>query len=186
MRTALVLALVVAAAIALGGCQEDVQRAVSRPEPAVDAEVVTAADRELMRALATFARSPTDSTWRRLRLARRVKLGLGRRLIVERAARELRDPAAWMIKVEDLFRARVGPFSALRLLANNRDARRVSVGAHPHCASPPKPPPQQVIALRRVSVQPKNSNSCLSWFSVDAFVGDDGRLRAITLDLWEP
>jgi hypothetical protein len=185
MRTALVLALV-AAAIALAGCQGDVQRAVSRPEPAVDSEAVTTADRELMRALATFAQSPTDSNWRRLRLAPRVELGLGRRLIVERTTRELRDPAAWTIKVEGFFRARVGPFSALPLLANNRDALSVAVGAHPHCASPPKPPPQQVIALRRVSVEPKNLNSCLSWFSVDAFVDDDGRVRAITLDLWEP
>ena len=182
---ALRLALVVAVAVVLGGCQEDGQRAVSRPERTPKGEAVTAADRELMRALAKFARSPTESSWRRLRLAPRVDIGLERRLVAERGARELRDPAAWRINAES-FRASVGPFSALRLLADNRRPVRVSVGPHRHCASPPKPPPQRVEALRRVSVQPRSPDSCLSWFSVDAFVGDDGRVHAITLDLWEP
>ena len=179
-------ALVAAVAVALGGGQATVQRALSSPEPSPYAEAVIAADRDLMRALATFARSPTDSNWRRLRLAPSVEIGLGRQLIVKRAARELRDPTAWRIKVNEYFRAHVGPFSALRLLANNRHALRVSVGEHPHCASPPTPPPQQAVALRRVSLQPSGGYSCLSWFSVDAFVGNDGRVRAITLDLWEP
>jgi hypothetical protein len=50
------------------------------------------------------------------------------------------------------------------------------------------PPPPDVAALRRVSVQPAPSSieSCIDWFAVDFFVRDDGTIAAITLDLGEP
>ena len=105
---------------------------------------------------------------------------------MQRSASELRDPEAWKINV-GYFRAYDGPFSALRLLTDERGVPlQVSLGPHPHCVSPPVPPPQRVAALRRVSVQPSNAETCLLWFSVDAFVDDLGEVRAVTLDAWEP
>ncbi|OGO73385.1 MAG: hypothetical protein A3G84_05105 [Chloroflexi bacterium RIFCSPLOWO2_12_FULL_71_12] len=87
----------------------------------------------------------------------------------------------------DHFRGRSGPFSALELLAR-REPTTVWVGPHPHCASPPAPPPTDFASLRRVSVQPSQprDDTCLSWWTVDLFVSVDGRVAAVTLDLWDP
>lgn len=64
----------------------------------------------------------------------------------------------------------------------------VSVGPHPHCASPPVPAPAEVASLRRVSVQPspESGDSCLSWWTVDLFLTPEGEVAAVTLDIWEP
>jgi hypothetical protein len=48
------------------------------------------------------------------------------------------------------------------------------------------PPPIQVADLRRVSVQPRDTESCLQWWTVDLFLTPDGKVAAVTLDLWEP
>lgn len=111
-------------------------------------------------------------------------LGLADRLIVRRSAEELADAKVWRLRAE-LFRAYVGPFSALDLLVDS-GPRVVSVGSHPHCASPPMPPPAKVAHLRRVSVQPEDTESCLQWFTVDLFMNPGGMIAAVTLDLWEP
>jgi hypothetical protein len=84
-----------------------------------------------------------------------------------------------------IFRAYVGPFSALELIADDR--RLVfRAGVHRHCVSPPVPPPRAVASLRRLSIQPRRFDSCLGWFTVDAFVTDSGEIEAITLDASEP
>jgi hypothetical protein len=145
---------------------------------------VTAADRALMARLVAFARNPSDRTWVRVPFAQRVGLGIGRRLRRTSAASELVDPAAWFVP-SGTFRGYVGPFSPLDLL-RRRGRLAVSVGPHPHCASPPVPAPRQLASLRRVSVGPRSVASCLRWFTVDAFVNESGRIAAITLDLWEP
>jgi len=45
----------------------------------------------------------------------------------------------------------------------------------------------QVVAdLRRVSVLPRDMESCLQWWTVDLFLTLDGKIAAVTLDLWEP
>ncbi len=119
-------------------------------------------------------------------LAGSVDLGLGRRLVLERSAAELRDPEAWKIHVKS-FRAYGGPFSALPLMAEERGPLRVSVGPHRHCAAPRViPPPRGVETLRRVSVQPQRMESCLQWWSVDVYVDGVGEVHAVTLDAWEP
>ena len=138
-----------------------------------------------MRAFVAFARTRTDAHWRKLPLSRSVGLGLGRRLVLERSATELRDPRAWKIHVSS-FRAYGGPFSALRLMAEERGPLQVSVGPHAHCASPPVPPPRRVATLRRVSVQPLRMESCLQWWTVDVYVDGVGKVHAVTLDAWEP
>jgi hypothetical protein len=139
-----------------------------------------------LRALVAFARKPSDATWSRVPFADEVRLGLGPQLLERRSAVELRDPSAWKLNPPaGDFRAAVGPFSALSLLAEG-DPLRFSVGPHPHCASPPMRPPREVAELARVSVQPRRVGSCLQWFTVDAFVTPEGEIAAVTLDLWEP
>jgi hypothetical protein len=99
---------------------------------------------------------------------------------------DLRSPIAWEIDVE-LFRAYVGPFSALMLL-EQADDYAVRVGPHPHCASPPQPSPVGLEDHTRTSIQPSDDSldSCLDWWTVDFFVGPSGSVDAITMDLWEP
>jgi hypothetical protein len=79
-----------------------------------------------------------------------------------------------------------GPFSALRTIAGERTRLTIGVGSHPRCASPPGPGPRKVASLTRISVQPFRVESCLQWWSVDLYVTHDHRVRAVTLDLWEP
>jgi hypothetical protein len=139
----------------------------------------------ILSALVDFARRPTPAAWRSVPLADEVRLGLADHLMVRRSARQLREPQAWVLRTPKLFRAYVGPFSALQPLAERRPVR-FTVGPHRHCVSPPVPPPRAVASLTRISVQPASIESCLQWFSVDAFVTVEGELSAITLDLWEP
>ncbi len=146
----------------------------------------TATDREIVRSLVAFARSPADATWRAVPFARKVDLGLANRLFVRRSAAELRNPAAWLIDVRS-FRGGTRPFSAVSLIDENAHGRlALSVGPHRHCVSPPVPPPRRVAALRRVSLQPKQVESCLQWWTVDLYLTGGGKVRAVTLDLWEP
>ncbi len=46
-------------------------------------------------------------------------------------------------------------------------------------------PPAGHATNRRVSIQPASAQSCLQWWTVDLFLGEDGRVEAITLDLYE-
>lgn len=146
----------------------------------------TAGDEELVGHFLQFAASPGPETFARLPLADQVALGLGGDLRAVRNQSELADPDAWVLDL-DLFRARVGRASALELAADAGDTV-VSVGDHPHCASPPQPVPTEVADLRHISVQPRpdSIDSCLAWWTVDLFVTVDGEIAAVTIDLWEP
>jgi hypothetical protein len=104
--------------------------------------------------------------------------------MTERASLDLLHRAAWVLSA-DPFRGQVGPFSALELLGRNVPTT-ISVGPHPHCASAPMPPPTDLVGSRRVSIQPKDIDTCLLWWTVDLFVSSTGRSEAVTLDLWEP
>jgi len=48
------------------------------------------------------------------------------------------------------------------------------------------PPPDQVAVLRRISIQPTGTDSCLEWWTVDLFLTDIGSIAAVTIDVWEP
>jgi hypothetical protein len=98
VRTALALALAVAVTALVSACQSGLLSWMHAPSQAGDdRDALAPDDRELMRSFVAFARSPTDAAWRKLRLAPTVHLGLGPRLVVQRSARELRDPEAWKI-----------------------------------------------------------------------------------------
>jgi hypothetical protein len=122
-----------------------------------------------------------------------VWLGLGESLMVRRSRDELADRGAWRLD-GDGFRGRAGPFSALELIAGTEvfpdgpeiGLMNLSVGPHPRCASPPAKPPDGLDDPRQLSLQPIEMRSCLDWWSVDLFIGPDGELVAVTLDLFEP
>jgi hypothetical protein len=151
---------------------------------AVPRGMPTAADERLIGAIVAFARAPSAGTLAAVPFADRVRLGLSDRLMTERASRDLLRPDAWVLE-QVAFRGHVGPYSALDVLAKSGPTV-VSVGPHPHCASPPVPPPVDFAASRRVSVQPTGIDTCLLWWTVDLFVSPTGRIEAVTLDLWDP
>ena len=164
--------------VILAGCtgDESVQRTTTtRPDP----------QRSAMQALIAFARAPSDGTWAAVPFATTVDLGLGDSIRTRRSAKDLRNPGTWLVNL-DLFRARSGMTSALELIAAEQGALRVTKGPHPHCVSPPVPAPRQVAGLRRVAAQPRDWDSCLAWWTVDAFVNEDGEIEAVTFDLYEP
>ena len=172
--------------------------ATAEPRPGLvvapgQADAPTVEEMAMLEALVLFARSPATRTLETVPLDDSIWLGLADQLIVRRTPEELADPRAWGLEASG-FRAYVGPFSALGLLANwtsipegppIREAS-VQVGPYRHCASPPVPAPAEVAELRRLSVQPTGIDSCLMWWTVDLFIGPGGTIEAITLDLWEP
>lgn len=134
-----------------------------------------------------FASKPNAKNFAALPLAPNVQLGLGPDIIATRPAAQLASREGWKLEIDGYFRAGVGPFSALDILDKATDAQ-VTIGEHPHCASPPIPPPDEVRGLERISVQPPKGayTSCNQWYTVDFFVNDDGQVQAITMDLYEP
>ncbi len=157
-----------------------------------------ASDAELIRNFVAFAADPSKKSAADVPFARTIDLGLGRDIRTTLGSSTLHDADSWSLPAR-VFRAYTGPFSALTLL--NTHARKagsdavgsdgafeVSVGAHPHCASPPEAAPKGLESLRRVSVQPaeRSIDSCLSWFTVDLFLDRDRSITTVTLDLWEP
>ncbi len=144
----------------------------------------TADDLALVEAFVVFARAGGGDVASLPIAAEGLSLGLATELLVDRTASELSDPDAWVVDLEP-FRARVGPYSALELLAEDRPTD-ILIGPHNHCAAVPVAPPDEVAELRRVSVFPVDAASCIEWWTVDFFVDADGTVAAITLDLWEP
>ena len=138
-----------------------------------------------------FALDPSPATAAEVPFAAGgVSIGLGPDLLDQVPVDQLADPDSWVLEPE-VFRAYVPPFSALATVGRRPDSAgqsQVSVGPHPHCASPPQPHPIEVAELRRVSFQPAEGSidSCLMWFTVDLFVNGDGEVVAVTLDIWEP
>jgi len=187
---------------------------LAAPSPAATADVprlgeavrlyagadVGAADVAVMQRFVMFAADPTPEGAQLLGLATTgVRLGLGPRLVQDLDIATAGDPAAWSIPSQ-AFRAHIGPYSALAVVRQQVEGAdadptrwpssdlQVSVGDHPHCASPPVPAPEGLDGRRRVSVQPGEGSitSCLDWFTVDLFLDDDDAIVAVTLDIWEP
>lgn len=155
------------------------------PEQDVDPNEVTTEDESLIADLLRLADSFNEQNLATMPFGEEVALGLGDQLHASRSLPELVDPGGWSIDVAD-FRGYAGPFSALDV-ARDAGATVVSVGDYDRCVAPPTSAPEEVAALRRVSVQPVlgAQESCLRWWSVDLFL-DDGRIVAVTLDLYGP
>jgi hypothetical protein len=142
---------------------------------------LTDADRAIADAFQAFAAGGTSDD---LPVGDTLQIGLADEIIATLTPDEFEDRLAWELEKE-AFRAWVGPFSALELLADDRPIDYL-LGPHNHCASPPVPAPDGLADLRRVSVFPTDATSCLEWWTVDFFVTADGTVAAVTMDLWEP
>ena len=139
----------------------------------------------LISGMRELAKDPSAEAVRRLPFAETVRLGLGGTLVKEVDAERLVNRSTWDVAVTPEFAWQTNPtLSALEHLTDPRAHTAVS-GAHPHCAGPPRPAPEPLAGHSRVSSQPSNPESCLSWYTVDLFLSD-GMIKAITLDLWEP
>lgn len=157
---------------------------VRRAGAAPGSDEVGPSDRELADTFVEFASAPVSMTIPPL--APTVRIGLGADL-QERAASALSDPDAWVIEADH--QAFVGSSSALRTIADfgKPDSLRISIGDQPRCAGPASPI-AALDGLRKISIEPTAAaiDSCLYWFSVGLYVDGEGRISAVTLDLWEP
>lgn len=113
-----------------------------------------------------------------------VVLGLGEAVQKTVPGDELPDPDVWVF--DEPFAGRTPPFSALDTLRRADGDYTIRVGPHPHCAGTPIEPPAALAGLRQISIQPTDVATCIDWFAVDLFVDDQGHLRGVVLDLWEP
>lgn len=123
-------------------------------------------------------------------------LGLGEEAGVFRTASQLQERSGWELRKPRYFRALVGPFSALDVLrrqaeearAAGRDAFIVTDYDFGRCASASIPAPAEMKRYRRISIRPEPAtyDSCLQWFAVDLYVDDEGKVRGVTLDVYEP
>ncbi len=139
---------------------------------------------ELAFALSDFA-DGGDGTFDELMLADEVVLALGSDVAARRSRDDLAERSAWSVADAD-FRAYTGPFD---ILSRAGGPVTVGFGVHDRCASPlPAPAPPELVQLQRVWLKPAEGSidSCLQWSSVDLFVDDAGRIRGVSLDLWEP
>lgn len=119
-------------------------------------------------------------------LAESVDFGLGSEIVASIQSSDLDDRSAWIIDVPD-FAGHAGPFDLLAQVAR-LTAFTVSVGPVDQCADDNWPAPPGYEEHLRITVQPiaiRNS-TCLTWFGLQAFVGESQQVEAITLDLWEP
>jgi hypothetical protein len=170
---------------------------LARWQAAIDGgeDPVTVQDEQLAEALHIFALDPSDANLTRIPFADEVGLGLGSEVItnvpldhtVEGKA-DLSDPETWRLDVPH-FRGYVGPFAALDYLKHSDPSEwELSTGPHPSCIGPDVEPSPELAGYRQLSIQLADDmyTSCLSWWSVDVFMDEAGRIHAVTLDLYEP
>jgi hypothetical protein len=139
-------------------------------------------DVALVEAFVAFAQSPAPDSASKLPFADAVALGLGSDIQTTISNSELGDPASWVLDTEE-FRAYAGPFSALELV---KQPVKILLGQHARCVGAPVAAPSGFAEALRISVQPEVATSCLEWWTVDLFLGDDGTIGAVTLDLYGP
>jgi hypothetical protein len=146
---------------------------------------LTTPEQVLLDAFVAFARNPSDTTAAAVSWAEEVALHLGNQPAQATFAPGNATGPVWSLDAV-AYRAQVGPFDARELIAQTTFPLAFSAGPHPHCASPPVPAPDGLTDLRRLSIQPTGMSTCLEWFTVDLFVNNEGRVEAVSLDLWEP
>lgn len=174
----------------------------TEPETSSDPPAPRRADLKLAHRFEAFAIEPTRRAATTVPFAPNIALGLGPDVLRTLNRSELGQRSRWRLNPKSgYFRAVAGPFSAIDLIERHvleagapprpgglADLFDISIGPHPHCASPPMPAPTGLRRLRRVSLQPNvgTFDGCLSWFTVDLFVDTTGHVNAVTVDVWEP
>lgn len=151
-----------------------------------------------MEPFTAFLLNPSVAAAAAVPFADTVRLGLGPTLYQRVPRGDLANPDRWRITPPDnLFRASVGPFSALATArafldrpgapTDPREAFAVAGGPHTNCFGNASPAPESLASADRISLTPAEGtiDSCIQWFSVDAFLVD-GAIVAVTLDIGEP
>lgn len=150
-------------------------------ERPVAADPIDAANR-----LVAFARNPTPENFAEMPFAApnaNVRLALGAEVIKQMPSEMLADPVNWRMDVDE-FAGFSGPFSVLKSLQwRTLDVKR---GEHKRCANPPTPPPVDFAGVTQVAIQPDGIDSCIDWFAVDLYLGEDNSIIAVRLDLFGP
>lgn len=118
-----------------------------------------------------------------LPLAATVRLGLHNELEIERTPEQLADVESWIVPRSE-YAGFSGPFNILDPIRRGRTLN-ITEGPQPHCAGPPLDPPLGLEDAMLVSGQPKESDSCIDWFSVNLWM-QNGEVTAITLELFGP
>lgn len=118
-----------------------------------------------------------------LPLAATVQLGLHNSLEIERTPDELADVESWIVPRSE-YAGFSGPFNVLDPIRRGRTLN-ITEGPQPHCAGPPLDPPPGLEDAMLVSGQPKQSDSCIDWFSLNVWM-QNGEVTAITLELFGP
>lgn len=112
-----------------------------------------------------------------------VQFGINNRVLYQKTPEQLRDAIDWVIPLES-YGGYEGPFSLPGFLES---AQALTVGPHNHCAGSPLAPPEQLEKnLIQLSAQPRQTSSCLQWFSVDFWMREDFTIEAVMLNIWEP
>lgn len=172
-----------AVAVLIVACATSAPHPSDEAPPPLDAEAIATAFMQ-------FAVAPDDASFEGLSLAPEVSLALGGDVRVGRSFAELLDPNAWLVDAgPEGFRERLGPFSALDVVAEG-GAVTATAGRHAGCAASdePPPPPRGLADLRVVSIQPDRDEviACMQWWAVDLFLTDEGLLAGVDLDLGAP
>lgn len=118
-----------------------------------------------------------------LALAEMVQIGLHNQLEVDRTAAELANSDSWVVPRSE-YAGFSGPFNLLDPVRQGRTLE-ITEGPQPHCAGPPLDPPIGLEDAMRVSGQPKQSDSCIDWFSLNVWLRG-GEVVAVTLELFGP
>lgn len=118
-----------------------------------------------------------------------ISLGLGNKLVRTISPTESTRDAAWVLAL-DGYAQRDGTVSALKLLRQNADNRHIETDASMDEICPDDDPGEAPSALTgggtRVSIQPRRSNICLNWWSVDLYINDVGQVVGVNVSLGSP
>lgn len=116
-----------------------------------------------------------------------VGLYLGNRLIETVAAASLADPRAWRIcPPEGAYAAFVCPFSARDHLRGWPGRLTLTAAAAAHSCAHSATAPPGWRALRRVTITPDENLDCTSYWAVELYVDDRGRIASVNLVRSEP
>ena len=115
-----------------------------------------------------------------------ISLGLGGRLVKTITTEESYDEDAWVIDVTD-YAERDGTVSALELLRQSDGNFRVVTGEHRGCPGPGAKAPLDLSGGGRLlSIQPRQFDSCIDWWSVDLYVNDVQQVVGVDVHLGSP
>ncbi len=144
-------------------------------------EPLSGPEAPLARKLHAFADAPNAETLGAVPFGDQVAIGLGGDVVKTLTASQLVDPSAWIIHRKS-YGVYSGPFNALDQLRRDPELWSITEGRQQSC-------PWAAAALpgyehdRRLTIKPSDITSCIEWWAVDVYIGQDGMIDAINLNL---